>query len=72
MSEWFNRLWGDEIGLSMKYGNEHEFWLLKSRVSSGYGPDRSASSKIGTGSKILTMVITMVFTLEANIWDNCS
>ena len=30
------------------------------RVSSGYGHDRSASFKVGTGSKIGTVVMTMV------------
>ena len=34
--------------------------LPENRVGSGHGPDRSASLKIGTGSKISTMVMTMV------------
>ena len=33
---------------------------LLARVSSGHGYDRSASSKIETGSKFLTVVMTMV------------
>ena len=32
---------------------------MKSRVGSGHGPDRSASLRNGTGSKIGTMVMTM-------------
>ena len=32
-------------------------FILHSRVSSGHGYDRSASSKIETGSKFLTMVM---------------
>ena len=35
------------------------------RVCSGHGPGRSGGSKIGTGSKILTVVITVVpYTVE--------
>ena len=38
----------------------HRKWRGINRVSSGYGHDRSASFKVGTGSKIGTVVMTMV------------
>ena len=49
---------GAELGTWLE-GN-FKFPLPRIRVGSGHGPDRSASLKIGTGSKISTMVITMV------------
>ena len=35
-------------------------WKVKIRVCSGHGPDRSRGPQIVTGSKILTVVMTMV------------